>query len=171
MTLRQSALPGLFSPAAQATGLESVDPRAAIRLVATILLSTAQHVVCLPDGSALDRATMEDPRYKTAVSQAVTLSIGTDPVTAARASDRNAFLTHHLRLRGKAGCAGLLAQAALLLGQAVQAANDPALPVKALDFIEQAIVRHALKHGADPREARAECQLRILNALNGLKAA
>ncbi|MDQ7813985.1 hypothetical protein, partial [Brevundimonas sp.] len=117
MSLRQSALPGLFSPAAQASSFESVDPRAAIRLVASILLSTAQQVVCLPDGSALDRATMEDPRYKTAVSQAVTLSIGTDPITVARASDRNAFLTHHLRLRGKAGCAGLLAQAALLLGQ------------------------------------------------------
>lgn len=166
MPALQSALPGLFSPSAQASHIHGMEPVAAIKLVASVLLSTLQHCACDPAGGAVDRKVSEDPRYRTAVSQAVTLSLWLDDRAAKAAADRNAFLTHHLRLRGKAGIPGLLAQAALLLGQAVQAANDPELPTRALDLIEQAVIGHAMRHGLDPRAARAEAQLRILNAAN-----
>lgn len=166
MPALQTSLPGLFSTSAQADHLCGLDPLAAIRMVASALLSAAQHCVCPPDAGEIDRKVSEDPRFRTAVSQAVTLSLWVNDKTLKAASDRNGFLTHHLRLRGKGGIPGLLAQAALLLGQASQAANDPEIPSKALDLIEQAIVSHALRHGLDPRQARADHQLRLLNAAN-----
>ena len=164
MSAMQSALPGLFSPSAQVSHISGMEPIAAIKLVASVLLSALQHCACDPAPGSVDRKVSEDPRYRVAVSQAVTLSIWLDDRAAKAALDRNAFLTHHLRLRGKAGLPGLLAQAALVLGQAVQAANDPELPTRALDLIEQAIIGHAMRHGLDPRAARGQPPQRLQNA-------
>jgi hypothetical protein len=157
MSAAQATLPGLFATSAQSALVASMSPDEAIGFVACSIMSVAQACGCDPVANTVDI------RFRSAMSQAVGLSLALDDRARKLASDRCAFLTKHLRDRGAGGIAGKLARAAYLLGRAAQAVEETAHMTEALALLEEAIVLHAIIHQQDVAVARARHQLGILN--------
>ena len=163
MSAAQATLPGLFATSAQSALVASMSPDEAIGFVACSIMSVAQACGCDPVANTVVRKLQNDIRFRSAMSQAVGLSLALDDRARKLASDRCAFLTKHLRDRGAGGIAGKLARAAYLLGRAAQAVEETADMTEALALLDEAIVLHAIIHQQDVAVARARHQLGILN--------
>jgi hypothetical protein len=100
MSAAQATLPGLFATSAQSALVASMSPDEAIGFVACSIMSVAQACGCDPVANTVDRKLQNDIRFRSAMSQAVGLSLALDDRARKLASDRCAFLTKHLRDRG-----------------------------------------------------------------------
>ena len=92
-----SRLPGLFSATAQGAHVATIEPDRATNVLANCLLSVAQKVACDPTNDTTDKKLQADLRYRAAVAQAITVSLGLTEQSRRHASDRCAFLAKHRR--------------------------------------------------------------------------
>lgn len=165
MSAAQSSLPGLFSATAQGAHVATVEPDRATNVLANCLLSVAQKVACDPTNDTTDKKLQADLRYRAAVAQAITVSLGLTEQSRRHASDRCAFLAKHLRDRGPAGIAGKLAKVALLLGYAAQRSDQVTDLTEAFILLDEAVAMHAIVHRLDVTNARTAQQLSFLHMI------
>lgn len=164
MSAVQSNLPGMFPPTAQAARVAALSPDQATLVLANCLITVSQTVGVDPVANTVDRALQGDLRYRTAMAQAITVSLGLNDQSRRHANDRCAFLAKHLRDRGPTGIAGKLARVALILGYAAQDSVQPADLAEAFQLLDQAIALHAILHSRDVGVARSAAQMSFLNA-------
>lgn len=167
MSALQSPLPGLFGPSSQQAVFDGLATDRAIVVGAEILFSAIQ--TCAVQAGCIDRVLQKDPRFKTALTQAMTLSMGVNAQTQGFARDRCAFLQKHIRDRGLVGLAGKLAWAAYRLGRMAQDLNTKPDLTHVLAIIDEAIALRAILNDANPSTARAQHQVQVMNLLNKAK--
>ena len=165
MSAAQATLPGLFATSAQSALVASMSPDEAIGFVACSIMSVAQACGCDPVANTVDRKLQNDIRFRSAMSQAVGLSLALDDRARKLASDRCAFLAKHLRDRGPAGIAGKLAKVALLLGYAAQRSDQVTDLTEAFILLDEAVAMHAIVHRLDVTNARTAQQLSFLHTI------
>lgn len=158
-------LPGLFGPSSQKSTLDSLSGDCAVRLVANALADAATCIAHVADRSELDQGVTSDIRYRLALSQAMTMAITITDETRRRAWRRCIELTSALQRHGNGGVPGLLAQAALTLGRAVQN-NDREKLAQVLDLLHEALRQRAAILKLSPATYTAAGQMNFLSRLN-----
>lgn len=166
MSALQTPLPGLFAPSAQAEHVASLTPQAAVQFLARTLISVAQSCGQDLTNNTVDKKLQADQRYRTAMSQAVTLSLWPTEDSRRFAHHRNVFLTKLIRECGGGGMAGKLARVALILGRAAQSVHAVLDMTEAFSILDEAVALHAIQHDKDAGVARAAHQMSLLNFTN-----
>lgn len=165
MTHIHAPLPGLCPPDVLQHRLSAMRSDNAFILVARHLFDVAHLVLVDADGQ-IERRIREDPRFSPAVMLSIDLTLVISDATRKSAWRRCSALMSALKSQGQSGCLGLLAQAALALGRAVQNMDRRALD-GVIQHLDQAAAIRADELRVIPSTYTAGIQSSLLRYLNG----
>lgn len=164
MTHNQAPLPGLCPPSVLQHRLPAMRAEDAFILVARHLFDVAQ-LVLVDLGGQVEQRIRKDPRYSPSVLLSIDLTLLISDSTRKSAWRRCSSLMAALKTNGAGGCVGLLAQAALALGRAVQN-MDTATLNQILDQLNQAAALRAAELRVAPSTYTAGVQSSLLRHLH-----
>lgn len=164
MTHTQAPLPGMCPPSLLQHRLPAMRTEDAFILVARHLFDVAQLVMVDAQGQVEQRV-RKDPRFSPSVMLSIDLTLVITDTTRRSAWRRCSQLMSAIKVQGAGGCVGLLAQAALTLGRAVQNMDRQQLAV-VIEALELAAADRAAELKVTPSTYTAGIQTSLLRHLN-----
>ena len=160
----QLVLPDQFNRGARRAHIAGLDRTAAVKFGAEVLMRGLNALAFDPFTTKVDPSIGSDPRFRSAVSVAVPLSLSGAPARRETLMDIAGRTVRLARERGLSGPAGRALEAAKLLCMAALDHDVEHQPYveRAVELTMEAEALAACVHGQDPAPVRAAAEVRAL---------